>query len=79
MRPTEAGVLCGGLDRKTLHRYAERYGVRLMRMAAVQLPDGTSRQGERRYHRHDMELLAEHLSSGDLNGRIVAGEWVPIG
>jgi hypothetical protein len=77
IRPTQAAKLCGGMDRKTLHGLANRVGVRTMQLGAVTLTDGTTRRGERRYNAADIDVLAERLTDGDLDGRIVNGAWVP--
>lgn len=77
LRPTEAADLCGIRDRKTLHKRAEQFGVRSQPGARTILSDGRTRLGERRYNAADIDVLAEHLQSGDLDGRIVNGVWVP--
>jgi hypothetical protein len=79
LRPTEAARLCHIRDRKTLHKRAERFGVRSEQLGLVLLDDGGTRPGERRYNAADIEVLAEHLRTGDLDGRIVNGQWVANG
>lgn len=72
-------MLCGIRDRKTLHKRAEVFGVRIDRAAVIPLEGGGTRAGERRYNAADIDVLAEHLRTGDLDGRIVNGVWVPTG